>query len=56
MKTALARLLKVKSIITLIVAAGLLSGFVTGRIQGDDFMTIAVMVFTFYFARQEGTR
>jgi len=52
LRQAFARLLKVKSIITLLVAAALLIGFLNGVIDGEQFMQIVVMVFTFYFARQ----
>ncbi|NLF79884.1 MAG: hypothetical protein GX572_01680 [Clostridia bacterium] len=52
MKDALIKLVKVKSLITLMIAAGLLFGFISGRIAGDQFMQIGLMVFTFYFARQ----
>jgi len=52
MKEALTKLIKVKSLITLMIAAGLLYGFISGRIAGDQFMQISLMVFTFYFARQ----
>ena len=52
MRDALYKLLKVKSIITLMVAAGLIWGFISGNIGEDQFMQIGVMVFTFYFAKQ----
>ena len=49
---ALIRLLKVKSLITVLITIGLLAGFISGRISNEQFMTVAAMVFTFYFARQ----
>jgi len=54
MKNVLTNLFKVKSVMTLTVAAGLIWGFVTGVISGEQFMTVATMVFTFYFAKSEG--
>lgn len=50
---ALTELLKVKSLMTLTVAIGLVWGFMTGVISGEQFMTIVAMVFTFYFAKQQ---
>ena len=52
LKDALVKLLKVKSIITLMVAAALVCGFISGMIGEEQFMQIGVMVFTFYFAKQ----
>jgi hypothetical protein len=49
MKDSFINLIKVNSLITLMIAAGLLYGFITGRIAGDQFMQISLMVFTFYF-------
>lgn len=49
---ALIQLLKVKSLITIMVSAGLLYGFCAGLINPEQFMQISVMVFTFYFAKQ----
>ena len=50
---ALVALLKVKSLMTLLAAGGLLWGFIAGNISGEQFMTIVAMVFTFYFARNK---
>lgn len=49
---ALIQLLKVKSLITIMVSAGMLYGFLVGSISSEQFMQISVMVFTFYFAKQ----
>ena len=54
MREAFVRLLKVKSLITLMVTAALLYGFIRGQINSEQFMQIGVMVFTFYFAKQPG--
>ena len=48
---ALVRLLKVKSLVTVLVTFSLVYGFICGSISAEQFMTIAAMVFTFYFAR-----
>ena len=50
---ALIQLLKVKSLITIMVSAGMLYGFLAGSISSEQFMQISVMVFTFYFAKQD---
>ena len=54
MREAFVRLFKVKSLITLMVTAALLYGFIRGQINSEQFMQIGVMVFTFYFAKQPG--
>ena len=54
MREAFVRLLKVKSLITLMVTAALLYGFISGQINSEQFMQIGVMVFTVYFAKQPG--
>ena len=51
-KESLISLLKVKSLITLMVAGALVYGFAAGLIGEEQFMQIGVMVFTFYFAKQ----
>ena len=52
MKEAFVKLFKVKSLMTLLVAATFTYGFFKGIISGEQFMTVATMVFTFYFAKQ----
>lgn len=52
MKNAFTALIKVKSLITLMVSAGMMYGFISGIISSEQFMQICVMVFTFYFAKQ----
>lgn len=50
MKEKIAKLIDIKSISTLIITGGLVYGFITDKINAEQFMTIAVMVYTFYFA------
>lgn len=52
MKEAFTKLLKVKSILSLLCAGLLVYCSVTNKIDGKDALTIIVMVFTYYFARQ----
>lgn len=52
MKEKLAKLIELKSIITIAITVGLLVGFFMGKIEAKEFMTMTVMVFTYYFARR----
>ena len=47
--------LKVKSLMTIAVSCGLIYGFIADKIDAAQFMTIAVMVFTFYFAKNDSS-
>lgn len=51
MKEALIKLLKVKTIITLIVTICLAIGFLNGMISVDLFMPIVTMIFTYFFTK-----
>lgn len=48
----LAALCSVKSIVTLVLTAGFLYGFVTGKISGQEFMTVFTVIIAFYFGTQ----
>lgn len=50
MKEKIAKLIDLKSIVTIIITGALVYGFVIGKIDSEKFMTIATMIFTFYFA------
>lgn len=50
MKERFARLIDLKSIVTFIITGSLVYGFVVGKIDSQNFMTITTMIFTFYFA------
>ena len=49
----LKKLIDLKSIITMLITGGLLYGFIIGKINSEQFMTIATMIFTFYFAKKD---
>ena len=51
MKEKLKELIDLKSIITLLITIGLLYGFVTNKVNTQEFLVFATMVFTFYFAK-----
>jgi hypothetical protein len=50
MKERIAKLIDLKSIITIIITCALVYGFIADKINSENFMTIITMVFTFYFA------
>lgn len=49
----IAKLIDLKSIITLALAITLIYGFVASKIDGKDFLVYVTMVFTFYFAKKD---
>lgn len=53
MKERLAKLIDLKSIITLALAGTLIYGFVAGKIETKDFLIYVAMVFTYYFAKKD---
>lgn len=53
MKQKIAKLIDLKSIITLLLISGLMYGFITGKISADDFMEIVSIVIVFYFAKTD---
>lgn len=53
MKQRIAKLIDLKTIITISITAALIFGFVVGKITAEQFMTIATMIFTFYFAKKD---
>lgn len=53
MKERIAKLIDLKSIITLALAITLIYGFIANRIEAKDFLVYVTMVFTFYFAKRK---
>ena len=53
MKEKIAKLIDLKSIVTLCLTGLLIYGLVSGKFDSNDVMTIIVMVFTFYFAKKD---
>ena len=47
------KLIDLKTIITISITGALIYGFVVAKITPEQFMTIATMIFTFYFAKKE---
>ena len=52
MKERLERLLSVKSIVTLLLAAAFVHLAIQGEVSSQEFMTVFTMVITFYFGSQ----
>ena len=55
MRDKFAKLIDVKSIITLAVIGVFCALAATGKIDTQSFMTIATAIITFYFAKQQKT-
>lgn len=53
MKKQISKLIDLKTIITISITGCLIYGFVVGKVNAEQFMTITTMVFTFYFAKKE---
>ena len=52
MKEKLAKLIDVKSLMTLALTAGFIGVTVTGKISGQEYLTIFTMIVGFYFGTQ----
>ena len=50
----IAKLIDLKSIVTILITMALIWGFAKQIINAEQFMTIATMIFTFYFASKTG--
>jgi hypothetical protein len=53
MKKQITKLVDLKTIITISITGCLIYGFVVGKVNTEQFMTIATMVFTFYFSKKD---
>lgn len=53
MKKQISKLIDLKTIITISITGCLIYGFVVGKVNAEQFMTITTMVFTFYFSKKE---
>ena len=52
MKEKITKLIDLKSIITILITGTFIYGFVINKVNAEQFMTIATMIFTFYFAKK----
>lgn len=55
MKNSFLNLIKIKSIVTLAVLAMFIYGVISGKLGGENIMTIVSIVITFYFATKGGS-
>lgn len=53
MKERIAKLIDLKSIITLALSITLIYGFVADKIDAKDFLVYVTLVLTFYFAKKD---
>ena len=53
MKERLAKLIDLKSIITLAITIALVYGFFANKIDSKDFLVYVTMVYTFYFTKRK---
>lgn len=53
MKERIAKLIDLKSIVTILITGALIYGFVVNKIEPKDFMMIVAMIFTFYFSKKK---
>lgn len=51
-----AKLVDLKSIVTLVLTGLLGYGLIANKFASNDVMTIIVMVFTFYFAKKDNSK
>lgn len=51
-KEKIAKLIDLKSIVTLLITGALIYGFINKMIEADQFITLATMVFMFYFTKK----
>jgi len=52
-KTKLAKLIDLKSIITLSMVSALVVGFFAGKINANELIPLVTMILTFYFTKKE---
>lgn len=55
MKDKIAKLIDLKTIITISMTGAMIYGFIVEKITPEQFMTIATMIFTFYFAKKDNS-
>ena len=55
MKERLAKLIDLKSIITILMVGGLVVGWFLGKVSSEQFIPLVTMILTFYFAKKDNT-
>jgi hypothetical protein len=54
-KNKLAKLIDLKSIITILMVSGLIAGWFLNKVTAEQFIPLVTMILTFYFAKKENT-
>ena len=50
-----AKLIDLKSIITILMVSGLIAGWFLNKVTSEQFIPLVTMILTFYFAKKENT-
>jgi hypothetical protein len=51
----LAKLIDLKSIITILMVGGLVAGWFLNKVTSEQFIPLVTMILTFYFAKKDNT-
>lgn len=51
-KERIAKLIDLKSIITILMVGALVWGFATGKLEANEFIPLVTMILTFYFVKK----
>lgn len=52
----IAKLIDLKSMITIAVTIAFVWGFIVGKIEAKDFLVYVAMIYTFYFTKKDETK
>lgn len=55
MMERLAKLIDLKSIITILMVGGLVAGWFLNKVSSEQFIPLVTMILTFYFAKKDNT-
>lgn len=55
MMDRLAKLIDLKSIITILMVGGLVVGWFLNKVSSEQFIPLVTMILTFYFAKKDST-
>lgn len=55
-KEKIAKLIDLKSLITIAVTIAFVWGFIVGKIEAKDFLVYVAMIYTFYFTKKDETK
>ena len=55
MKERLAKLIDLKSIITILMVGGLVAGWFVNKVSSEQFIPLVAMILTFYFAKKDNS-